>query len=228
PGSRLARQAKQQIEDLRLREPGLNPRGAALEGELDLLLKERDFSAARAAADQLLVESSDADRPALLRRRAEAELGAGDTEAGLFTLQEIVRQYPNSSAAPEAQFRYASLLWNRDRNDEARVAFVELRERYPGHPRLPEALYALARIAQSEGDPNDAVAAYSELARAYPSSNLAREARWRIVWIYYQQGRWRDAAAAFEHVGAASGSSTAADADYWRARALEHARRAGD
>lgn len=223
PGSPLARQAKQQIEDLRLREPGLNPRGAALEGELDLLLKERDFSAARAAADQLLVESSDADRPALLRRRAEAELGAGDTEAGLFTLQEIVRQYPNSSAAPEAQFRYASLLWNRDRNDEARVAFVELRERYPGHPRLPEALYALARIAQSEGDPNDAVAAYSELARAYPSSNLAREARWRIGWIYYQQGRWRDAAAAFEHVGAASGSSTAADADYWRARALEHA-----
>jgi soluble lytic murein transglycosylase len=223
PGTPLGREAKRQVEDLRAREPDLNPRGAAQEVELDLLLKERDFSGARSAADQLLLDAPEFDRPGLLRRRADAELGAGDTDSGLLTLQEIVRQYPDSSAAPDAQYRYATLLWNRDRNAEARVAFLELRHRYPRHSRVPDALYALARIAQSDGDTDQAIATYAELADAYPSSNVAREARWRIGWIYYQQGRWRDAAAAFERVGPSSGSSTAADADYWRARALEQA-----
>lgn len=225
PSTPLGREAKRQIVELRQQYPDLDPRGAALDAELRLLIKEGDYAAARDAADRLLASAPAAERPQLLRLRADTELGAGQTELGLATLQDIVRQYPDSDAAPEAQWRYASLLWNRDRNDEARAAYLEFRRRYPAHARMPEVIYALARIAQGDGQPDEAVALYASLADRYPTNGLAGEARWRIGWLYYQDGRFRDAAAAFEHAARASGGGSAADAEYWQARALE---RAGD
>jgi peptidoglycan lytic transglycosylase len=225
PGTPLGREAKRRIMELRQQYPDLEPHGAALEAELRLLIKEGDYAAARAAADRLLASAPIAERPQLLRLRADAELGGGQTELGLATLQDIVRQYPASAAAPEAQWRYASLLWNRDRNDEARAAFLEFRRRYPGHPRMPGVIYALARIAQGDGQSDEAVALYTALAESYATDDLAHEARWRIGWIYYQDGRSRDAAAAFERAARTAGGGPAADAEYWRARALE---RAGD
>lgn len=223
PGTPLGREAKRQIMELREQDPTLEPRGATLAAELHLLIKEGDYAAARNAADRLLASAPTAERPQLLRLRADAELGAGQTELGLATLQEIVRQYPDSAAAPQAQWRYASLLWNRDRNDEARAAYLEFRRRYPGHPRMPEVVYALARIAQGDGRSDEAVALYSALADGYPSENLAHEARWRIGWLYYQDGRFGDAAAAFDRAARAAEGGSASEAEYWRARALEQA-----
>ena len=172
----------------------------------------------------LPVCSEAGDRAELLRLRATAELDGGQVEDGLATLQEIVRASPGAAAAPEAQFRYASVLWNRDRDQEAEQAFVELRRRYPGDAHMPEVLYALGRIAQGDGRVDEAIATYAQLADAYPASALAHEARWRIGWIRYQQARWREAAAAFEQVPPSPDGGDA-DARYWRARALE---RAGD
>jgi soluble lytic murein transglycosylase len=225
PGTALGREAKRQIMELREQHPDLEPRGAAGEAEARLLIKEGDYAAARDAADGLLAGASATERPPLLRLRADAELGGGETERGLATLQDIVRQYPDASAAPEAHWRYATLLWNRDRNDEAQAAYLEFRQRYPAHPRMPEVLYALARIAQGDGRSDDAGALYTALAAGYPSTPLAREARWRIGWMEYQDGRFGDAAAAFEAAARAAGSGSAAEAEYWQARALE---RAGD
>ena len=224
PGTPLGRDAKRRIEELRQRDPALAPRDAALAQELRLLLRERDFTAARSAAETLLASASSAERPDLLRQRADAELGDGQFDLGLATLQEIVRRYPDSAAAPEAQFRYATLLWNRDRDQEAQLAYLDFQRRYPENAHMPEVLYALARIEQAEGHTDQAVAAYAQLADAYPGNSLAREARWRIGWMQYQAGRWRDAAATFERA-AGAGAGAAPEADYWRARALE---RAGD
>jgi len=225
PGTSLGRSARQRIDQLRRQDPALEPHGAALESELRLLLKERDFSLARVTADRLLATAPPGDRAELLRLRAEAELGAGQTEEGLATLQAIARDEPDAGVAPEAQFRYASLLWNRDRNIEAQDAFLEFSRRYPGHPRMPEVLYALARIAQGEEHADDAIRIYERLADDYPSSPQAGEARWRIGWILYQQGRFPAAASAFADAAAGATGAARAEALYWRGRSLE---RAGD
>jgi soluble lytic murein transglycosylase len=223
PGTALGNEAKQRVEDLRRRDPSLAPHGAEQAAELRLLLEERDFTGARRTADRLLVDAPAADRPGLLRLRADAEIGAGDVDIGLATLHEIVLQYPDAEAAPAAQLRYATLLWNRDRDQEAAQAFLDFRRRYPDDAKTPDVLYALARIAQSEGQTDTAVAAYDHLADAYPSSALAHEARWRVGWIRYQQGRWQDAAAAFGRAAAGTDANGAAEAQYWQARALAHA-----
>ena len=225
PGTPLGRTAKQRTEQLRAAYPELAPQGSALAAELPLLISEGDFDTAQAAADRLLTSATPSERPDLLRLRATAELGAHQTDAGLATLQQIVRESPDAAAAPEAQFRYATVLWNRDRDAEAEQAFADFRRRYPGDSHMPDTLYALGRIAQGDGRSDQAAALYAELAGSYPSSSLAHEARWRIGWIRYQEGRWRDAAALFEQVPPPANSGDNSDAEYWRARSLE---RAGD
>jgi len=223
PGTATGRAARQRVDELRRQNPSLEPQGAALTEEVRLLIQERDFPAARAAAERGLVGAPAEQRVELLRLRADAELGGGRFDEGVATLQVIVREEPGTPAAAEALFRSASLLWNRDRNAEAEQQFLEFSRRYPGNAKHPEVLYALARIAQGDGRTEDAVLAYERLADSYPTTAQGREARWRIGWIRYQQGRYRDAAAAFEHAAAQADTSQAADAEYWRARSLEQA-----
>lgn len=222
PGSPPAREAKRRLEALRARDPSLRPRGAGLQSELRLLLRERDYPAARQAADALLAV---APSPGVLRARADAEVGDGDVDAAVATLRLIVQHYPRTPEAADAQLRSATVLWNRDRNAEAAARFSAYLERWPGGAGAPEALYALARIAQGDGRSDAAMAGYRRLIAAAPASRQAREARWRIGWITYQEGRWQDAAGAFSAAAQGGGPADAPDAWYWRARSLE---RAGD
>ena len=225
PDTPLGLDAKRRQQALRQAHPELAPHGAAQVTELHLLLKERDFAAARDLADQLSATGTAPERAEVLRVRADAELGAGDVEQALATLQEVVRLSPGSPIGAEAQYRTATLLWNRDRNDEAGAAFRQLAARFPNDPHMPDVLYALARIAQSDGEDEDAIALYTRLADAYPTSGVAHDARWRIGWIRYRAGRYAEAAAAFGRSAAGAGPATATDSYYWQARASQ---RAGD
>lgn len=224
PGTSLGQKAKRRVYELRRSDPGLEPQGRARRDELRLLVREGDYSAATALADQLLVTAADADRPDLLLLRAQAELGAGQKDKGLATLRFIAERHPRSQAAPTALFRYARLLWNSDRNTEAEQAFSDFVRRYPRHDHAAEALYAIARIEQSSERTERALRSYARLAQEYPKSRLAREARWRIGWLHYRQGRWQEAADAFGRL-IAGPETESADAIYWRARSLERAGR---
>ena len=225
PGTPAARDAKARLLALRAADARLDPHGDALAAELTLLMAEQDYDAAIRVADERLTSAPRAQRPGIVRQRAEAERGAGDLEAALATLRALIRDYPAAPQAAEAQYRLAALLWNRDRNAEARIEFERFLARHPRHARTPEVRYALARIAAGEGDDAAAIAAYRRLIEAFPDAPQAREARWRIGWIRYQAGAWPEAAAAFAAAAQGRGVSGAPDAVYWQARALE---RAGD
>jgi soluble lytic murein transglycosylase len=214
PRTTIGRNAKRRVDALRAADPTLAPAGAARAAELELLLREGDYGAARARAASLLAAATAADRPHLLRQRADAEAGAGEVDSAVATLLAIARDFPRSPAAPGALFRAAKLRWNRDHDHEAARLFAEFRRRYPHHPDAAEALYALGRIAQGAGRTEAALRRYTELARAYPRTKLGREGRWRIGWIRYEQGRWPEAAAAFARAAGPEGR-------YWQARALE-------
>jgi peptidoglycan lytic transglycosylase len=224
PGTSLDRRAKQRVEEIRRRDPTLVPRGSDRDAEVDLLRREGNYDEAIALAQAILPEAEPSRRANLLRSIAEARRAEGRFDEALATLREIAQRYPDTPAAPNALYRYAVLLWNRDRDEEALPALVQYLRRYPNGSRSAEALYAVGRIEQTAQREEDAIRSYERLASRYPTAAQAREARWRIGWIRYQQGRWRDAAAIF---GALEGRTTAAGADarYWRARALE---RAGD
>ncbi|MDX2165602.1 MAG: transglycosylase SLT domain-containing protein [Deltaproteobacteria bacterium] len=223
PVSPLAREAKQRLQALRAADPSLAPRGAELNRELTLLMAEQDFPAAIVVARQILAQTPPGQQSAVLRQLAEAQRGADRLDDAVATLRTLVRQAPQSDAAADAQYRLAALLWNRDRNAEARREFELYLARYRGQARSAEVLYALARIAQGDGDTTAAIAGYRRLIDAYPSAPQAREARWRIGWIAYQAGDYRAAASAFDAAAQGRGAAAAPDAVYWEGRALQRA-----
>lgn len=225
PGSPPARAAKQRLLALRAGDPSVRPRGPELSRELTLLMAEGDYPAAIDTARAVLAATPPGQQAPVLRQLAEAQRGADRLDDAVATLRTLVRQAPQSDAAAEAQYRLAALLWNRDRNREARREFEAYLAAYRGRARSAEVLYALARIAQGEGNDAAAIAGYRRLIDAHPGSLQAREARWRIGWIDYRAGNWRDAARAFAAAAQGRGAAAAPDAVYWQARSLE---RAGD
>lgn len=223
PTSAAAHTAKQHVLKLRAAHPELAPTGPTLLDEARLLLAEKDYAAAKAAALKLSQPpAAGIDPTQVLRLAADAMVGLGETERALAALRQLAEGYPDSAAAPEAWCRRGTILWNRDRDAEALQAFEACR-RYPQYEGAAEALYAIGRIHQQAGDTTAAIAAYRELANGFPSSKLAGEAQWRIGWIQYQAGSWTTAAATFEQV--ADNEQLRDEAAYWEGRALERAGR---
>ncbi|HXQ22619.1 MAG TPA: transglycosylase SLT domain-containing protein [Candidatus Acidoferrales bacterium] len=232
PGSALGRTAKEHVQALRGQHPELVPMGAALLDEARLLLAEHDYAAARDTAAQLSEradssQSADVETSDVMRVLADALSGLGETARGLAVLRRLVDLYPDSTAAPGALFRLASVYWNRDDDAEALQAYGEFRRRYARDPRAAEALYAIGRIHERAGRTQAAIAAYGELVRRYGHHTQAPEARWRIGWMHYRAGEWSLAATAFAQVSERASSARGRnEAAYWQARALEHGGRA--
>jgi soluble lytic murein transglycosylase len=223
PGSTAAQTAKQHVIALRAEHPELVPTGSALLEEARLLLAEKDYASAKVAATELSERHDGVEPTDILRVLADALYGLGETERALAVLRELAERYPDSAAAPDAAFRRASILWNRDRDSEALRAFEDFRRRYPQDERAAEALYAIGRIHQQAGRGTAAITTYREVATRYPHSKFAGEAQWRVGWIQFQVGNWTAAAATFGQVAERDELRDAAA--YWRGRALERAGR---
>jgi len=216
-GSEVGRMAKQYVMTLRTQEPQLAPQGRALLDEIDLLLAERDFNAARHLAGTL-ADAAPELRPQALRRRADALFGLGDVDEAFATLWEVVDKHPNTEDAPQVLYRLATLLWNRDRDAAAKRAFERYLKLYPRHAKVVDARYAIARIEAADGKIEVAKQAYHSLIRAYPSHALAAEARWRLGWLEYRRGEWWEAAKAFAALAEDSSGRDYEAAMYWRGR----------
>jgi soluble lytic murein transglycosylase len=222
-GSALGLQAREHVVVLRAQWPSLEPAGPARLEEARLLLTERDFAAAQALATRILDDPQGTDPADAMRVRADALQGLGQFDAAVEELRQVATVYPRDPDAPPALFRAGTLLWNHDRDAEARQAFEDLLQRYPTDKRTAEARYAVGRIYQQAGDLPAAVAAFDELAAQHPGDPLAVEGRWRVGWMRYVARDWSGAAAVWNTVAATSQPRQRSTAAYWQARALAHA-----
>lgn len=227
PLSAADRIAKEHVPALRTQNPLLVPTGADRLEEARLLLAEHDYTAAQTAAAEILERPDGLDPANAVRVQADALSGEGKVESALSALWRITDLYPDSPAAPEAWFRMATMLWNRDRDVVALQAYEQLRRRYPDDAHIAETLYASGRIHEKAGNADSAIQTYGELASRFPRNKLSTEARWRIGWIHYLAGNWSAAAATFGQLAERTTEQAHDAAAYWQARALGHAGRNG-
>ena len=163
----------------------------------DCSCSERDFAAARAAAERLLATAPSAERPAILRLRADAEHGAGELEPGLATLQEIVARYPASPAAPRPSSATPHCSGTATATTRRRKRFTELRARYPrmhASPKRSTRWRASPRVRTTT--PRRSASTPSWRAPSRPMLWLTKRAG-ASAGSAIEQGRWREAAAAF-------------------------------
>ena len=117
--------------------------------------------------------------PNELYKLATDQLRRGSYGAARVGLNDLLRRYPESDLAPDAQYALAAAYEGERNVAAADSAYALVVARYPSSDRAPTALYKRARARQDAGHRAEARALYQELLRRYPRADeatLAREA----------------------------------------------------
>lgn len=129
--------------------------GAAAAGVLDearAKLTANDAAGARALVQPIVDGDGDAALvPGALVLLSEIEIGAGNRDAALALLKRASEEFPGAKEQPDAAVRYARLLEEAGRADEARPLLEDIKNTTPSEIRAA-AVVGLAHDAEKKGD----------------------------------------------------------------------------
>jgi tol-pal system protein YbgF len=115
-----------------------------------------------------------------LYRIGRDQLTRGGNSAARAALSDLLKRYPDSELAPDAQFLIAEAYAADRAVARADTAYAAVVSRYPDSPRAPTALYKRGVMAQTARRTTTAKRLYNELIQKYPSSDEAELARERL------------------------------------------------
>lgn len=195
---------------------------AMLADEADRLARERQTGEAEILYKKLLNNVSEADfRLRLLTRLAGLYLSVRRRSEALPLLEQIAREYPETSEAPKALLQIAQIHWNRHDNAQALDYFRIVLEKHPASPQVDRALFASADIHEFFGRKDQAVELYERVIKRSAGA-VGEDARWRLAWLYYNSGELARALATFKALASRSRSGALSTAAlFWQARSAE-------
>lgn len=91
--------------------------------------------------------------------------------------QGFIKQYPNSSYAPNAHYWLGQLLFNKGDRAGAKEQFQTLVSKYPKSPKRADALLKLGMLSQLEGKKADAKSFYEQVIKGYPNTSASQLAQ---------------------------------------------------
>ena len=108
------------------------------------------------------------------------QLRRGSAGAARAGFQDLLRQYPNSDLAPDAQFYIAESYAGEGNNLAADSGYVAVATRFPSSQRAPTAMYKHALLLLKQGRTPEGRAALNEVVARFPRSDEAELARERL------------------------------------------------
>jgi soluble lytic murein transglycosylase len=195
----------------------------ALSDEADQLMREREYGAAEVLYKKLLNNVTESDlRLSLMAKLSSLYLSGRRRSEAMIILEQIARDFPESSEAPKALYQVGQILWNRNDNAQALGYFKVIMERYPTSPYVERARYAAGDVYESVGNKEEAARLFNSLPTLFPNSPVRDDGTWRLAWLYYRAGDLQPAASAFKTLAAqTSDGSYRSAALYWQARTVE-------
>lgn len=115
--------------------------------------------------------------PNQLYQLAYDQLRRGSYSAARAGFEELLRLYPTSELAPDAQINIAESFAAEGTNSAADSAYAAVVAKYPRSTRAATALYKLALSMARQGKRPDARSAMDRVVREYPQSDEADLAR---------------------------------------------------
>jgi soluble lytic murein transglycosylase-like protein/outer membrane protein assembly factor BamD (BamD/ComL family) len=225
PHSRWTAPARSALARLREKYPdrfGLNTT-QALADEADRLAREREQGQAETLYKKLLdVSAEPSFRLRTLMKLADVYLTARKRNDAIPILEEIARNYPETSEAPRALYQIGQVFWNRHDNAKALDYFRAVIERYPTSPYVARSRYNTADIYESLGRKPEAVAVYSDILGSFANGQVRDDATWRLAWLHYRSGEIEQAHTMFKTLAdqATDGALRTAGL-YWQGRSAE-------
>lgn len=108
------------------------------------------------------------------------QLTRGGNSAARAAFSDLLKRYPDSELAADAQFYIAESLAAESKVAAADTAYANVVSKYAESPRAPTALYKRGVLAQSARRTTAARRLYNDLIQKYPSSDEAELARERL------------------------------------------------
>ena len=106
-----------------------------------------------------------------------AKYQAGDLEAAVVTLYEVIASFPTDPARERAQFLVGEIFLTQKDYRGAVAEFEGLIGAVPGGTRVPDALLKIGMAQRSLGEEGRARRTWERLVKDYPTSAAARQAR---------------------------------------------------
>ncbi|HET7458229.1 MAG TPA: tol-pal system protein YbgF [Gemmatimonadaceae bacterium] len=136
--------------------------------------------AATTAAPAPAASSAAGPGPNQLYQLSLDQLRRGSAGAARSGFQDLLRQYPTSDLAPDAQFYIAESYAGEGKNAQADSGYVAVAANFPTSQRAPTALYKHALLLLKQGQTAQGRVALDEVVRRFPRSDEAELARERL------------------------------------------------
>ncbi|AUX72126.1 cell division protein CpoB [Erwinia pyrifoliae] len=95
--------------------------------------------------------------------------------------QAFVKQYPDSTYQPNANYWLGQLNYNKGKKDDAAYYFATVVKKFPKSPKSADALLKVGVIMQEKGDKAKAKAVYQQVIKLYSNSEAAKTAQKRFA-----------------------------------------------
>jgi len=121
--------------------------------------------------------------PSRMLDTAKSDYFSGSYATAVSGFENLLRTFPTSEAAAEAQFMLGETYSQQKRYSEAVNAYTAAIQKFPRSVWVPEAYYKRGKAQESLGTPEAARASYEMLLKTYPdtpSAGLAKQALDRL------------------------------------------------
>jgi tol-pal system protein YbgF len=121
--------------------------------------------------------------PSRMLDTAKSDYFAGSYATAVSGFESLLKTFPTSEAAAEAQFMLGETYTQQKRYSDAVNAYTLATQKFPRSMWVPEAYYKRGKAQESLGQPDAARASYEQLLKTYPdtpSAGLAKQALDRL------------------------------------------------
>ena len=140
-----------------------------------------DASSTAAATIASTAPASSGDANTDYNRAVDLVLVKKQNDQAITAFQSFVKQYPDSTYQPNANYWLGQLFYNKGKKDDSAYYFAVVVKNYPKSPKAPDAMYKVGVIMQEKGQADKAKAVYQQVIKQYPTSDAAKQAQKRIA-----------------------------------------------
>lgn len=102
-------------------------------------------------------------------------------DQAISAFQAFIKQYPDSTYLPNANYWLGQLYYNKGKKDDAAYYYAVVVKNYPKSPKSPDAMYKVGIIMQEKGQADRAKAVFQQVVKQYPNSESAKLAQKRLA-----------------------------------------------
>ena len=125
-----------------------------------------------------------------LFRKAERYYNDKEYDKAITISQKIIKNYPDSEKAPQAQFLIGSSYRQRKEYDQAIREFREVISKYPSSEEAPRAYLLIGITYAIQGKYDQAIQEFQKIIDGYPDTKWVGEAQHGIGAAYYHQEKY--------------------------------------